>query len=110
LILGAVILLAAVCASALWLPGLVRDPVLRRRLLMGVPVAVTLVVVTPLIDRITRGRYIGSLTAFLMSVFAGFVAAQVVLALIASLHGGKDEAFFLKGRRDSMNQFLNQQP
>ena len=108
LVVGVIVLLAAVSATSLWMPGWVRDPTLRLGLMVGIPVAATLFVVLPLMAWITKGRYVEVFLSFLMCIFAGFVMAQVVLAVSGSLRGGKKETFFLKGRRDSMNRFLNE--
>jgi hypothetical protein len=104
---GAAVVLAATAATALWLPALVSDAALRRWLLPGIPALAALLLAVPLVCRITRGRYIGSLLAFGMSVFAGFVMAQLVLALLGSIRGGHKNGFFMKERRDAMNRFLD---
>jgi hypothetical protein len=107
LVLGGAVVLAALAATALWLPALVEDAALRRWLLPGIPALAALLISVPLVCWVARGRYIGSLLAFAMSLFAGFVAAQLVLALLGSIRGGHKSGFFMKERRDAMNRFLD---
>ena len=106
LLAGLVILLAAVTATQRLLLPLTNDPLVRTGLLFGAPAAVMLAVGLPLVALIAGGRYIGTLVAFCMSLFAAFVMIQVALALMGSLRGGTSWGFFLKSRRDSMNRFL----
>ncbi|MBN1556661.1 MAG: hypothetical protein JW951_00785 [Lentisphaerae bacterium] len=106
LLAGLVLLLIAVTATVRLVLPPASGRALRTALLYGTPAVLMLVAGIPLVAWIARGRYVGTLIAFTLSLFAAFVMVQLTLALLASLRGGTSQGFFLKSRRDEMNRFL----
>jgi len=105
-LVGVLILLVAVTATAIHLAPLVSDTGTQRAVTIGVPVLVILIVGIPAMSYVLRSKYVGTAIAFTASIVATFLIVQLTNSVLASVRGGGRQSNSLRGRTDAMNRMM----